>query len=332
MGTARTLPTMRRRALLAALGATTAGCLGGPAPPADPSGQSSDQPPSPEPGAELRVADLAVSTTKVAPEKRYLVRITHHYSADAVEREPGDQHVVDVSEVADPAVRAVLEEVLREGELRRDAVPGGLRELTERVDFFTWDAATNTGQTYTHWGVAVYRAHPDRPPVVEFDAALVDTGVSADDPATVAFSLTNVGDHVQKVSSGTVPPFGVLWAEGGGGRVLLWRDYEEEGCVTFSDDGMGVCAIGKLTPHRARPDRPEGVRPPALDAGRRRPRGRRLRRRRHPDLPPGGAEAVDRGGVGGPVLGGAGVRVWRVKRPLESPRAIWSGGRKPRRE
>lgn len=205
------------------------------------------RPPS-GPDTEFRVTDFTVSTEKVVPEKPYFVRVTSHFSAEAVERESGPQQVRDVGDVENPAVREVLEAVLREGEVWRDEIPDGLRELTEAVDFFTWAAGTDPDRTHTHWGVAVYDAHPDRQPVVEFDATLVDDAVAPGDPATVAFSLTNVGDHRQEVFGGTVAPFGVLRAERDGGRVPLWRDYEREGGVSVTADGLVVDSVGVLTP------------------------------------------------------------------------------------
>jgi hypothetical protein len=244
---------MKRRRLLAALGPGLTGCIGTSRSPStagtDPGGSEQD--------TDLVASEFSVSTEKTAPDHRYFVRITKVYSSDAVERHADDPTVVDVSEVEDADVRAVLEDVLSQGKLRRDAIPDGLRETVERVDFFTWNATTQPDDTASHWGVEVYR--PDRDPVVEFDAALVDDTISATDPGAIEFSLENTGDRAREVFSGTVPPFGVLWAgtvEGSDGstheadddRYLLWRDYEDEGCVNFGDDGrMIVCDIGKIT-------------------------------------------------------------------------------------
>lgn len=260
--------TMKRRALLAAAPVALAGCVAGS--PGAPASTTSDA----EPNAAFAITDLSVTTEKIAPERRYFVRITKVYSADAVDRHADDPTVVDVSEVADADVRDALEEVLSEGKVRRDEIPDGLRDTTERVDFFTWNATTDPGDTASHWGVEVFEADPDRDPVVAFDAELTDDAVSATDPGAIAFSLDNVGDHAQEVFSGTVPPFGVLWAERGSDRYLLWRDYEEEGCVSFTDRGMASCDIGKITAIRPgetvertyelRPENPVGS---ALEAG-----------------------------------------------------------------
>jgi hypothetical protein len=268
---------MQRRALLAAVPPALAGCIA--SPPGSPTSTTTRDPGS-EPDADLAVTDLSVATEKVRPEHRYLVRITKTYSADAVADEPGEQTVVDVSAVEDRAVRDTLKEVLSEGKVRRDEIPDGLRDTVERVDFFTWDATTAADATYSHWAVEVYEADPDRDPVVRFDADLVDDAVSAADPGAIAFSLENVGDRTWEVFSGTVPPFGVLWAgtvepasareTPDGDRYLLWRDYEAEGCVRFSDDGRMIsCDIGKITPiqpgetvektYELRPENPVGT-------------------------------------------------------------------------
>ncbi|WP_246308175.1 hypothetical protein [Halorarum salinum] len=48
--------------------------------------------------------------------------------------------------------------------------------------------------------------------------------------------------------AGTVPPFGTVFADSvEGDEFLLWREYEEEGCITFSEDGLVICDIGSLT-------------------------------------------------------------------------------------
>lgn len=256
---------MQRRALLAAAPAALAGCIASP-----PGAPASTTTRTTSSDAGLVVSDFAVETEKVAPEHRYFVRITKTYSAEAVADEPGEQTVVDVSEIEDPDVRAVLADVLAERKLRRDAIPDGLRETTERVDFFTWNATTGPDDTASHWAVEVYEADPDRDPVVRFDAELADDAVSTTDPGAITFSLENVGDAVRRVFSGTVPPFGVLLADGpGDDRYLLWRDYEEEGCVNVREDG-GIlsCDVGKITPmqpgetvartYELRPENPAG--------------------------------------------------------------------------
>lgn len=251
---------MRRRTVLATAGAAfLAGCLGSSSGNDSPStsadGTTTDAlAGSGASGERFAVSEFEVSTTKVAPTEQYYLRITHVYSTDAVEREEGEQTIRDVSAIDDPALRSSVKAILSEGKIWRAEIPSGLRALTERVDFFTWDANTDPEDTATHWGIDVYRARPDREPVVELDAELVDDRVAPDDPGVIAFSLTNTGDHAQEVFSGTVPPFSVLWADASGDddRALLWRDYTREGCVNFGEvDGEAVmswCAIGITTP------------------------------------------------------------------------------------
>jgi hypothetical protein len=247
---------MRRRTLLASAGAALlAGCLsrGGTAPSTTDTTTTDDPAGTATSGGQFVVSEFDVSTTKVAPPEPYYLRITAVYSTAAVEREAGEQTVTDVSDVDDPELRATVEAVLSEGTVWREEIPPGIDALTERVDFFTWEADTEPGDTATHWGIDVYRAHPDREPALEFAADLVDDRLAPDDPAAVALSLTNTGEHTREVFSGTVPPFSVLWAEAPGDeRALLWRDYAEEGCVGFDDTGgeatMFTCDIGHTTP------------------------------------------------------------------------------------
>lgn len=204
--------------------------------------------------AEFRVSGFDVSTTKTAPQKSYFLRITKSYSESAVQDEAGVQTIRDVSDVADPAVQATLKDILSEGKIWRSEIPDGLQEVVQEVDFFTWESHSDPGDTYTHWGIKIYSAYPNRDPVVEFSAELVDDRVAPDDPGAIEFVLTNTADTTQVVFSGTVPPFSVLMADAPGAkdRALLWRDYEEEGCVSFQETdgnpGMLVCAIGVNTP------------------------------------------------------------------------------------
>lgn len=258
---------MQRRALLAAiptaLVSSAAGCISGQP------GNTASTTQTTDPDASFVVSEFTVETEKVAPTYQYLVRITKVYSSDAVANEPGDQTIVDVSDIEDPDVRTVIKDTLRDGKLHRDSIPDGLLETTERVDFFTWNETTSPDDTASHWDIEVFKAHPDRDPVLRFDAELTDNVVSPNYPAAVTFSIENVRDTTQEVFSGTVPPFGVLWADGPGDeRYLFWRDYQKEGCVNFQDDRVIVCSIGKITPvepgrriektYELRPENPVG--------------------------------------------------------------------------
>ncbi|WP_435361649.1 hypothetical protein [Haloarchaeobius sp. DFWS5] len=247
---------MRRRTLIATIGAALpAGCLGTAdttdgSPSTTNTGSSATEVPSND---GFSVTAFDVSTTKVAPEKQYFVRIDKVYSTDAVSREEGEQTILDVDDIESSEHRNVVKMSLSEGKVWRDSVPDRLRELTERVDFFTWESDTDPDATATHWGVAVYRAFPDREPVLEFGAELVDDHVAPDDPGAIVFSLTNVGDDVQSVFSGAAPPFSILWAErtDTDAQALLWRDYVEEDCVsvreTDGDTSLVWCDIGITT-------------------------------------------------------------------------------------
>lgn len=201
--------------------------------------------------SDFVVSNLNVSTSKTEPTKRYFLRITKVYTRSS----SGDvQTVRDVSEVVDPAVRATLKDILRSGKIWRDELPERFRDVVQEVDAFKWDAYTDEDDRATHWGIGIYRAFPDREPVVEFAAELVDERITPEDPGAITFSLKNTGEQTQTVFSGTVPPFSLLWAETPGqtGRALLWRDYIEEGCVDIYDidrePRMSICDIGKNTP------------------------------------------------------------------------------------
>lgn len=262
---------VHRRALLAALGTLSAGCLGGGSSDPTTTGASGSGTPAettagttsprteapqtadvetPDSDAELELTDVAVSTRTDRPASRYVLEPDAFYSSDAVEREEtrtGEQQVVmAVSDVADPAAREAVETAIGDGEWRSDDLPDGLAALVERVDFFT---GVGSDGTYTHVGLALYRFDPDAPPAVEFDASVADPYVAPGDPGEVTLALTNASSEPRAVFSGTVPPFGVVTAERatGDGRFLLWRPYEEEGCVFFDGDRWGQCSIGITT-------------------------------------------------------------------------------------
>lgn len=262
---------MRRRALLAGIGALSAGCLGTAPPRANrtasstsdsgtPTSVSTDgcnettERPTGEPSTtaadgEYRLADLSASTSVDRPSVRYVLEPSAFYSGDAVEREAeetGEEQVVrDVSELEDD-VRTAVETAVRTGDWRSDSLPNGLADTVQRVDFFTGVAQ---GGTYTHVGLTLYRFQPDRPPAVAFSARIVDEVVSQGSPGVVEFELTNRRNTTQYVFSGTVPPFGMLFAESAESddRFLLWRAYEDEGCIRFTDDGWLSCDIGEVT-------------------------------------------------------------------------------------
>lgn len=261
---------MHRRALLAGIGTLSAGCLGASPPESGDSKRTTTKTETitrtacdgrteatattsaggTETGVEYRLTDFEVSTTTDGPSVEYVLETSAFYSGDAVEREEErtgeEQVVVDISEVDDPEVRSAIETAIRTGEWRSNTVPDGLSGTVERVDFFT---GVSEDDTYTHVGLTLHHLDPDAPPAVEFDATVVDDLVSPDSPGAVELELTNASDTTQQVFSGTVPPFGMVFAEAvdGSGEFLLWRDYEEEGCIRFSDGSWIRCDIGKRT-------------------------------------------------------------------------------------
>jgi hypothetical protein len=245
---------MRRRALLASLGALSTGCLGSGS--SDPTAGRTETPRSttdaetPEPNAEFELTDLAVSTRTDGPSVEYILEPSAFYSGDAVEREEtrtGEERVVmAVSGISDASVREAVETAIADGEWRSNDLPDGVADLVERVDFFT---GVRSDETYTHVGLELHRLDPDSPPAIEFDALAVDSFVSPGDPGVVELSLTNVSSEPRTVFSGTVPPFGMVFAEktDGEDRFLLWRPYSEEGCIRLRDGDWMKCDIGKST-------------------------------------------------------------------------------------
>jgi hypothetical protein len=269
---------MRRRALLASLGALPAGCLGF-SPGTDDGDRNPDGsgPPTPTPvgicdeptatptsdssggeasdgessaNGEFRLADLETSSSTVRPSKPYLLEPSAVYSADAVRREEertGEEQVVrNVSEIEDEPVRDAVETAIVAGEWRADSLPDGLAETVAEVDFFT---GLREGRTHTHVGLTLHRIRTDGPPGLAFDARVVDDVVAPGSPGAIDLELRNQLRTTQTIFSGTVPPFGMLFANAADDpeRFLLWRDYVEEGCIEFTDDGYLQCDIGVNT-------------------------------------------------------------------------------------
>lgn len=273
---------MRRRALLASVAAFPTGCLGlspeptddTPTPDGSPSSGGSVTPThtpvetcdgptatrtetptdessgGSETDGEFQLTDLTTSTGTDRPSAPYLLEPSAVYSADAVRREEErtgeDQVVRDVSEIEDEMVRSAIETAIQEGEWWADTLPEGLAETVAEVDFFT---GVREDRTHTHIGLTLHRLRTDGPAGVAFEARVVDDVVSAESPGVVELELRNRLQTTQHVESGTVPPFGTVFAEAvdADERFLLWRDYEDEGCITFRDEGMEACSIGVVT-------------------------------------------------------------------------------------
>jgi len=218
---------------------------------------------------EYVVEDVRTATTYDRPESRYLLEPSKFYSADAVEREreEADEEVVvvDIETVEDDAVRDAIKTAIEDGEWRADELPTGLAETVERIDFVT---GLTENRTHTHVGVELHELPTDAPPAITFDAAVADRTVAPGDPASIALWLSNTRKTPVTVMSGTVPPFGMLRAERDDGadgedsddsddsdasdasddsddEFLLWRDYEEEGCFSKTDEGWIRCDIAK---------------------------------------------------------------------------------------
>lgn len=271
---------MHRRALLAAIGTASAGCLstssqnnpssqtttghpstgtGTPIPTAEhtrPSCGSStkeqaESPESPPENLEYELTQLSVSTATDRPSVKYILEPASFYSKDAVAREEERTSekltVVPISEVKSPEVRDAIETAILSGAWESNTLPDGLAETVERVDFFT---GVSKDDTYTHVGVTLHRLNPNAPPAVEFDAYIADQFVAQESPGAIVFTLINRSSQPQEIFSGTVPPFGMLYANSessGESRFLLWREYEKEGCFRYTEDGWTRCDIGKMT-------------------------------------------------------------------------------------
>ncbi|WP_264555678.1 hypothetical protein [Halocatena marina] len=88
---------------------------------------------------------------------------------------------------------------------------------------------------------------PDHSSAIAFTASVSNQRVSPDSRGALSLSLTNNSRETQEVVAGTVPPFGVVTATrvDDSGQFLLWRNYEDEGCVNITDGA--VCSIGSIT-------------------------------------------------------------------------------------
>jgi hypothetical protein len=153
---------------------------------------------------------------------------------------------VDLSEVENRDVRHALQNAF-EDEWRSNTLPDGLADLVERVDFFT---GISTSETYTHIGFELYRPEPNSPSPLEFGATVLDDRVAPGSPGTLEYTLRNTGNEVQTVESGSIVPFGLLWANRipGAEKFLLWRSYDEDDPeIEFTDEGIIRPAIAQTT-------------------------------------------------------------------------------------
>jgi len=207
--------------------------------------------PEPGPDADLAITDFAVGTEKTAPTREWYLRIEGVYSTDAVGRHFDDPEVVDVADIEDADVREAVKRILDEGKVWADEIPDGLREFVDSTDLVTWEADRDTGDIATHWTLAVYDAHPDRDPVLDFDVRVLDSGIG-DGPAELAFSVANTGGVEQSVYSGVVRPFGIprVHHPGApdGASFLLWHEYETIDGLSVTEDLVTKNAIGMMTP------------------------------------------------------------------------------------
>ncbi len=220
---------MRRRALLAGLASLSAGCLG----PGTPWGGTTAT-------RSYRVTDLSVSTTPASPSKTFVLVASRRAPA---RQTAGQGHadvetpvvVRDVDDVERKPTREALLTAIRDGNWHSATLPSGLADIVDHVDFVTDDS----GIRY-----ALQLAGPDP---LTLDASVPDADVGPDSPGTLQLVLSNTSEVQVAVFSGTVPPFGLVFAEGDPGRFLLWRPYTAEGCVTFDADGYSTCDVGVRT-------------------------------------------------------------------------------------
>lgn len=220
---------MRRRGVLVFLGSLTAGCVSI----ASTDTRTRTSEPSQSPPDAYGITEFSVATSY----HEYVLRTVALYSAQGLEqkREESDDSLVvmNVSEIKNPGTRQAIEAAIRNEEWGSDSLPAGLADLVERVDFFT--GASEATSPYV--GLKLF----DSPEPIEFDASVTDERIAPESPGTLEFSLTNTDDGTITVSSGSVVPFGVLWASrtAGEGRFLLWRNYKQDDPeIEFTDDGI----------------------------------------------------------------------------------------------
>lgn len=250
---------MRRRALLStaasAAALTIAGCTAAPVTNrtlrrARGSRTETSTVPEPDPDADLAITKLSVETQKTAPTKEWYLRVEGVYSTDAVGRHFDDPAVVDIADIEDEAVRSTVKRILHEGKVWVDEIPGGLREFVDATDLVTWEADRDADDVATHWSLAVYDAHPDRDPVLDFGVDVLDSGVG-DDPAELEFAVENTGDVEQSIFGGVVRPFGIPRihhpGDPEGSSFLLWQNYESVDGLSVTEDRITKNAIGTMT-------------------------------------------------------------------------------------
>lgn len=86
---------------------------------------------------------------------------------------------------------------------------------------------------------------------VQFNVKITDGTIAPEAPGRLQFSLANTGENKLTITSGPIPPFGVLHAvaETGDADIILWhKDYRASSHVQIEDSDIRVAEIAFETP------------------------------------------------------------------------------------
>ena len=240
---------MNRRGFLAGCAGTIgslAGCLD--ASPSSTTTPSSESEPPPTtstrtPPAEYRVTDLSTSADTERPPEQYILHITNIVSPEEIEYDDGfsgeEPVVVHVADIENESIRDPIETaILDAGWQSRTEPSADLVSFVKRADVFVIESDQ---RRETHFELELYHLTPT--PALAYDAEIIDETVQPGSPAILEFTLTNTSDVEMQVGEKNVGPFGVLWARQttGTAQFLLWKDYDQESCVSVREDGVERC-------------------------------------------------------------------------------------------
>jgi len=186
-----------------------------------------------------RITNMQTSFDNQRPDPLYILYISRIYGQDEIEGRTEEITITNVSDISEESVRRPIEiAILDSGWHSEDQPPDALSEQVEDTDVFMLDS-DERGEAYFQLGL--YHLTPGSP--IAFEARITDEIIDQNGPGEVELSLTNVSSTRHRISGRNIKPFGVLYATAidGGGRFLLWSNYEETECVSVDSDGVEVC-------------------------------------------------------------------------------------------
>lgn len=147
-----------------------------------------------------------------------------------------DESVVHIDDLPSKS-KAMIKDVIERRRYETDRIPTAVESVSSNYDYVRCDECDRERR---YFDITVVNTQVGPRERLEFGAAVTDEYVSMNDPADIEFTITNPSSRRMTVSSGVVPPFGVLTAdvESGDQDLVLWNDVYVESEGVSTDLGM----------------------------------------------------------------------------------------------